>query len=186
MAKAAINGGLETDLQTGLAMEAACYAQVRRAGCMSARLSAAVEMITCFPGYLLCLGASVLQFLRRGCRVLVYWCNHARTSSARVCEGVQVVSRDVFPVWPAVALHALPALCNRSSLSCRCCRRRTAWRDCAPLLRSARPSSRARSSRGRACSACNRQPHLSSCRGFLPGLRRCERVPQQTAEMWPV
>ena len=28
MAKAAINGGLETDLQTGLAMEAACYAQV--------------------------------------------------------------------------------------------------------------------------------------------------------------
>ncbi len=104
MAKAAINGGLETDLQTGLAMEAACYAQVRRAGCMSARLSAAVEMITCFPGYLLCLGASVLQFLRRGCRVLVYWCNHARTSSARVCEGVQVVSRDIFPVWPAVAL----------------------------------------------------------------------------------
>ena len=30
MAKAAINGGLETDLQTGLAMEAACYAQVRQ------------------------------------------------------------------------------------------------------------------------------------------------------------
>ena len=28
MAKVAINGGLETDLQTGLAMEAACYAQV--------------------------------------------------------------------------------------------------------------------------------------------------------------
>ena len=31
MAKAAINGGLETDLQTGLAMEAACYAQVLNA-----------------------------------------------------------------------------------------------------------------------------------------------------------
>lgn len=30
MAKTAINGGLETDLQTGLAMEAACYAQVRQ------------------------------------------------------------------------------------------------------------------------------------------------------------
>ncbi|KAK9838117.1 hypothetical protein WJX81_002334 [Elliptochloris bilobata] len=28
MAKAAINGGMETDLQTGLAMESACYAQV--------------------------------------------------------------------------------------------------------------------------------------------------------------
>ncbi len=154
MAKAAINGGLETDLQTGLAMEAACYAQVRRAGCISARSSAAVSRMLSWKAVVLGRQRSVLLQASEavGPGLLVH---RAKTSGARVCcdPAVQVVSANYLASWPAVALHALSALCNRGSLSCRCCQRRTAWKACAPLLRSAHPSSRARSTQGTVCSA---------------------------------
>lgn len=161
----AINGGLETDLQTGLAMEAACYAQVRqtipfmphlvrvhpgRYGDAEADHAPKAHSV---PGSRSLWGFARLFVQCQAVRAVVAECSKPPMLSLECtriytawCGHWVAAHFQLYGTWRSLGRGRLfvQSAALTQPAARRCCRRRTGWRGCARLPRSARRCSQGR------------------------------------------